>query len=126
MSNVWMLLCLATTCYVYTMFCGVGCSMQNNSYSYSVLAFIFSVVAGSVCVLSFSKCIGCNRILLYIGRNSLIILCFHMFVLMGISFIIKKLVHTDLLALLICLVVTSVITISITPIIKKILYFVLK
>lgn len=125
-NNVWILWCLVVVCYIYTLFLGVGCSMQNNTYSDNLLEFIFSAISGSAVVLSLSKCIKKSSLLQYIGRNSLIVLCFHMFVLMGINFVIKKFVHNDFFALLICFTVTTIVTISIIPVIKKTLYFVFK
>ena len=125
-DNTWMLLGLTFVCYVSTLFIRVGCSMQSNAYSGNLLMFIIAATAGSTAVLALSKCINHNQVLQYIGRNSLIVLCFHMFVIMGTSFIIKKVVHSDFAALVICFAVTTVITTTIIPIIKKTLYFVFK
>ncbi|MCM1078496.1 MAG: acyltransferase family protein [Bacteroidales bacterium] len=120
------LLCLAVVCYVYASLWGVGCSMQNNLYSGHLPTFFLSAIAGSIIVLAVSKCISNNQMLQYIGRNSLVILCFHMFVLMGTSFIIKKIVNDGCVALVICFAVTAIMSVAIIPIIKRILFFVFK
>ncbi len=105
---------------------GMGCSMQDNSYPDNIILFVTTSTIGTLAVVLISKAIMENRILQYIGRNSLIILCFHMFVIMVAALVVKKMNLDNALALILCFVISTIVIIAIIPIVKKTLFFVFK
>lgn len=123
-TNRWLMFLLAMLILFGIRYWGIGCSMQDNDY-YAIMPFFYlSSVAGSLAVIFLSKVIKNNVLLQYIGKNSLVILCFHMFVVMGTAFVIKKLPMEGLVAYMICFVVSSCISVAIVPVIKRTLKFI--
>lgn len=101
-----------------------GCSMQGNTYPTNMLTFLVSSIAGSLSLIFLAKAIKHNALFQYIGCHSLIVLCFHMFVVMGVAFVMNKTAIYPHIAIWICFLMVMVISVAIIPIVKKLLKFV--
>ena len=65
-----------------------------------------------------------NSFLSYIGRNSLIVLCFHMFIIMGLKVIFKNI--DAIFIIPVCFAITSLSMMLVIPVIKRFFSFVFR
>ena len=65
-----------------------------------------------------------NCFLSYIGRNSMIVLCFHMFIIMGLNVICKNI--DAIFIIPVCFAITSLSMMLVIPVIKRFFSFVFR
>ena len=65
-------------------------SMLTNTYDNNIISFLFRSISSSFALICLSKAIKKSIIIEFIGKNSLIILCFHMFVIMAFGTLTKN------------------------------------
>lgn len=95
--------------------------MVMNSYNGLYIYFLLSVIGGCLLVISIS--ILFERYLLpieFIGKYSIIILCFHNYVLMPLSVILSRFIHNSMLWSISCLVISCCVFVIIVPVIARI------
>ena len=116
---------LGVACFVVSFPFDCHYSMLTNTYDGQIVSFLLRSVSASYSVILLSKAISHSTILEFIGRNSLIVLCFHMFVIMAFGAIAKNISCNYWLVPLCCLV-TILSMFLIVPFIRKTLFFVFK
>lgn len=110
-------------CFLFSLGFREDYSMLTNTYPQNVLIFIWEVFFSCMFILLCSKEIK-NSFLSYIGRNSLIVLCFHMFIIMGLKVICKNI--DAIFIIPVCFVITLLSMMLIIPVIKRYFSFVFR
>ena len=98
----------------------MGISMQDNAYNGFYLQFLFGVLGGSMAVLCFT--IIFEKWLPFVeywGKYSLVVLCFHNFVLIPCARIAGKLIHQPIIWALATFLVVYLCFKFIIPVISK-------
>jgi len=122
-NNMYALLSFSSFC--FSLLFTAQYSMLTNTYDTNPLCFLWKSICGTFSVVFLSKLITNSRILEYIGRNSLIVLCTHMFIIMGVGAIFPK-NSNDYLPVPLCFVITIVSMWMIVPSVKKTFPFIYK
>ena len=100
---------------------GISISMQNNHYEGFYLLFLLSVFGGTIMVLCLS--ILNERWLkfaAYWGKFSLVILCFHNFILIPTAKIFGKFIHQSMVWAVVTFIILYVSFLFIIPLTSKI------
>lgn len=95
-------------------------SVQNNQYSGFYLLFLLSVFGGSIMVICFS--VLAERWLSFIGhwgKYSLVILCFHNFVLIPVSKMVGNIIYQPIMWALFTFIIVYIAFLFIIPLVSK-------
>lgn len=104
---------------------GATAEMQMNIYNLSPIKYYLLASIGSFSILFLSKAINENLFLQYVGKNSLVVLCFHMFVVMGVCMVCKMFLCPQI-SIPLAFVLSTLLSTMIIPIIKKIFFFIFR
>lgn len=106
-------------------FCiGEGISMVNNSYS-NPLVLYGGAISGSLAVMSFCFLIGKFPLVSFIGRNSMIVLCTHLWVVNAVVRIVRKVDMNFWLSSFVVLLVVCLSYYIIVPLLRKYVPFII-
>lgn len=114
-----LLLMMAIGAVVYV-FLGTGLSMQGNRYDGYYLQLLLGVLGGSMVFLCFSLLLE-NKLSFveYWGRYSLVVLCFHNFVLIPCTRMTGKFLHQSILWSLVTFCIVYLCFLLIIPLVSK-------
>ncbi len=106
-------------CLLLTYMVAGGLNYRTNSFDVSFLATYIGGFAGSMFMILTSKIIGDIKVISYIGRYSLVVLCTHYLVMDVICPIILKIEMPIVLSMLLSLVLVISTTCFIAPVLKR-------
>lgn len=130
-ENIKFKTCIATFIIALIMFVlmhslyGGTWSMQSNSYGMNILAGYGQAILGSTALIALCRMFTFSIPLInFVGKNSLIVLCWHMYLLMGMGLVVKTMKIDLTMGAIFIFVMISILFYPLIFVIKKVFKFI--